>query len=198
MKAQILAIILAIVIADCLMWIRALRAVRSLSLNPDGTAFTGRGRRWQVQTFTGRVASANSYTTVSGSSDNVSSTVHQTLLLVSGTGEQHNATLSGMGGIFAGQVVTHCWAASGRKQVTFAALNHTTRQQYVSREGLVSIARGSDVLLLVWVAVSWVSMAGIPQFIVFAAICYRRIWAFERSGTDALWAATAPIAAVTP
>jgi hypothetical protein len=192
-------LVIAIIIVDCLMWVRALRVVRALSLTPDGTAFTGASRQWQVQTFTGRVTSVNMYTTISGTSEHTTSTTHQTLLLVDRVGGQHNVTLSGMSaGIFAGQVVTHCWAASGHKQVTFAALNHSTRQQYVSKIGLNSIARAIDVLVLVWAAVSILSVVGIPQFIVFAVIFNRAIGAFERSGAGALWTATAPIAAMTP
>jgi hypothetical protein len=192
-------IVIAIIIVDCLMWVRALRVVRALSLTPDGTAFTGAGRHWQVQTFTGRVTSVNMYTTSSGTSEHTTSTTHQTLLLVDRAGGQHNATLSGVSaGIFAGQIVTHCWAASGHKQVTFAALNHSTRQQYVSKDGLNSIAKAIDVLVPVWAAVSFLSMVGIPQVIVFAVIFKRAIGAFERSGTSALWTATAPIAVMTP
>ncbi len=195
-----------IVIMDYLMWMRMLRVLRSLSLTPDGTAFTGRCSRWQVQTFTGRVASENRYTSVSSTSgysstsgSSTKTTVHQELMLVDGTGRRHKATLSDMGArIFTGQVVTHCWATSGHERVTFAALNHSTRQQQVSEDGLGRIIWGSDALMLPWAAVSWMSFIGIPQVIVFIIFYYRRISAFKRSGVDALWAATAPAPAPVP
>jgi hypothetical protein len=117
----------------------------------------------------------------------VNSAAHQALLLVNAAGEQHNATLSDRGAdVFTGQVVTHCWGADGRQQVTFAVLNHTTRQQHVSGSGLTLMS-------------GYYPMSMSPFRAIRALrACHEAISAFERSGTEALWAATAPVAAVTP
>jgi hypothetical protein len=102
------------------------------------------------------INAVRSLSLISGTSEHIRSTPHQTLLVVNAAGEQHNATLSGMDAdVFAGQVVTHCWAAIGRN----AALNHPIRQQYVSKRSLEAIVRHAEPLLPTWVLVSFLSIA---------------------------------------
>ena len=57
---------LLVLLLNIPMCIRAISAlVNPLQVDPSGARFAGRYRRWQVNTITGRVAGANTYTTTS-------------------------------------------------------------------------------------------------------------------------------------
>jgi hypothetical protein len=201
-----------------------------LNVDASGAAFTGRYRRWQVNMLTGRVAGTNTYSTTQtnvsygtiqtdyGSKNVVtdvrtSTSVHNTLLLVDRTGQQHSITLTNFGlEVFNDQIVSICGAVRGSKQVVIAVLNHSTKRQFTRKRNFYKIVHPHGVLLGFWL-VFWILLALVASLalsfvgyfvfwlivIISAAISWaatnRQLRGFTSSGINPLWKSGAEAAA---
>lgn len=199
---------LLVLLLNIPMCIRAISAlVNPLQVDPGGARFAGRYRRWQVNTITGRVAGANTYTTTStrttydgdgGRRVQVSSNVHNSLLLVDAAGQQHSVTLTNFGvEAWDGQIVTVCSAVRGRKNILFAALNHSTNQQFAgTRWGCIDrIAVPRVGFATFWAIVSAITLIGLIPALVWAVALRRQMRRFIKTGITPLWTSTQAAAA---
>jgi hypothetical protein len=198
-------LVLLLNIPTCIRAISAL--VNPLQVDPSGARFAGRYRRWQVNTLTGRVAGANTYTTTStrttydgdgGRRVNVSSSVHNSLLLVDAAGQQHSLTLTNFGvEAWNGQIVTVCWAVRGRKKILFAVLNHSTRCQFAgTRWGCIDrIAVPRVGFATFWAIVSAITLIGLIPALAWAVTLRRQMRRFVKTGITPLWTSTEAVAA---
>jgi hypothetical protein len=182
-----------------------------LEVDPSGTRFAGHYRNWEVRTLTGRVVGANAYTTTStrttytesqyhGGYDkrvSVSSSLHNTLLLVDATGQQHSLTVTDFGlEVWADQIVTVCWAVKGRKSILFAVLNHSTRREFTQTWHCIDRV----AIPRVWLAttemiVSVITLIGIIPAFAWAGAVNLQLRHYKKKGTAPLWTSTAPAAA---
>jgi hypothetical protein len=187
--------------------IRAISAVvNPLKVEPGGAQFAGRYRRWQIRTVTGRVAGANTYTTTTTRTTytesqyhdgwdrhvSVSSSLHNTLLLVDAAGQQHSYTMTDFGvEAWNNQIVSVCWAVKGRKSVLFAVLNHSTRRQFTKRWHCIDrVAIPRTGLATFWAIVSAFTLIGIIPVVAWAVTLRLQLRRFINNGIDPLWAST--------
>jgi len=202
-------LIFLVVLFNIPMLLRVLRTFSPLAIDRGASRFTGRYSGWRVSTFTGKVAAANAYTTTTTTTTYQQSAyshipdqqvttrtdVHQSILLVDAAGRQSSFKLVNFGAqIFGGQVVTVCWADRGRKQWTFATLNHSTRRQAIPGSVLNKIAMPRHGLMIFWIFVSCFTIVGIPVAGAFALLNRRQLRRFGQSGVQPLWASTAAVA----
>jgi hypothetical protein len=198
-------LVLLVNIPVCIRAISAL--VNPLQVDPSGTRFAGRYRRWQVSTLTGRVVGANTYNTMSahttydGYGDrrvNVSTSVHSALLLVDAAGQQHSLTLTNFGAeVWDGQIVTVCWAVRGSKNILFAVLNHSTRRQFLGRRwGCIDrIAVPRVGFATFWAIISAITLIGLIPVMAWAVTLRLQMRRFVNTGITPLWTNTGPVAA---
>jgi hypothetical protein len=201
-----------------------------LAVDASGATLAGHYRRWQVGALTGRVAGVQThssthtnpvYGTVQTSTGTqqvvtgirTSTSTHTTLLLVDPAGQQHTFTLTNFGlEVFNGQIASLCVATRGRKNVTIAALNHSTRRQFTRPQDLYKIVHPRGVLLGFWISFA-VLLAGLVAFalgfafffvflgiflisgIISGVTSRRQVRRFTSSGIDPLWTITAAAAA---
>jgi hypothetical protein len=203
---------LIVVLLNIPICIRAISAlVNPLQVDPSGARFANRYRRWQVNTVTGRVAGANTYTTTStrttydgdgGRRVQVSSTVHNSLLLVDAAGQQHSMTLTNFAvEAWDGQIVTVCSAVRGRKNIYFAVLNHSTNRQSTGpRWGCLDrIAVPRVGFATFWAIVSAITVIGLIPVLAWAVTLRRQLRRFIKTGIKPLWTSTeAAAAALSP
>jgi hypothetical protein len=201
----ITVLVLLVNIPTCIRAISAL--VNPLQVDPSGTRFAGRYRRWEVRTLTGRVAGTKTYSTTStrttydgdyGRRVSVSSSLHHSLLLVDAAGQQHSLTLTNFGvEVWDGQVVTVCWAVRGSKQILFAVLNHSTgRQSAGPRWGCIDrIAVPRVGLATFWAIVSAITLIGLIPALAWAVTLRLQMRRFVNTGIKPLWASTGAAAA---
>jgi hypothetical protein len=198
------------------MSIRAISAVvNPLRVAPGGAQFAGRYRRWQIRTLTGRIAGTNTYTTTTTSTTytesqyhsgwdqhvSVSSSVHNTLLLVDAAGQQHSLTVTDFGvEAWSGQIVSVAWAVRGRKSVLFAVLNHSTRRQFTKRWHCIDrVAVPRIGLATFWAIVSALTVIGIIPVLAWAVTLRLQLSGFVKKGIGPLWTSTGAAAeALTP
>jgi hypothetical protein len=203
-------LVLLLNVPTCIRAISAL--VNPLQVDPSGTRFAGRYRRWQVSTLTGRVAGANTYTTTSTRTTytesqyhngydrhvNVSSSVHNTFLLVDAAGQQHSVTVTNFGvEAWDGQIVTVCSAVRGRKNKLFAVLNHSTGRQFPGpRWGCIDrIAVPRVGLATFWAIVSAITLIGLIPALAWAVTLRLQMRRFVNKGITPLWTSTEAVAA---
>ncbi len=198
-------IILLVNIPMCIRAISAL--VNPLRVDPSGARFAGRYRRWQLSTFTGRVAGTNTYTTTTtrtvydgdyGRRTSVSNRVHNSLLLVDAAGQQHSVTLTNFSvEVWDGQIVTVCRAVRGRKNIVFAVLNHSTNIQFAGpRWGCIDrIAVPRVGFATFWAIVSAITVIGLIPALAWAVTLRRQMRHFVKTGIKPLWASTEAVAA---
>ena len=198
-------ILLLVNIPICIRAISAL--VNPLQVDPSGARFAGRYRRWQVDTLTGRVAGANTYTTTTtrttydgdyGRRVSTSSNVHNSLLLVDAAGQQHSMTLTNFSvQVWDGQIVTVCRAVKGRKNIIFAVLNHSTNRQFEgTRWGCIDrIAVPRVGLATFWAIVSAITVIGLIPVLAWAVTLRRQMRRFVKTGIKPLWTSTEAVAA---
>lgn len=198
-------ILLLVNIPICIRAISAL--VNPLQVDPSGARFAGRYRRWQVDTLTGRVAGANTYTTTTtrttydgdyGRRVSTSSNVHNSLLLVDAAGQQHSMTLTNFSvQVWDGQIVTVCRAVKGRKNIVFAVLNHSTHNQFAGpRWGCIDrIAVPRVGLATFWAIVSAITVIGLIPVLAWAVTLRRQMRRFVKTGIKPLWTSTEAVAA---
>jgi hypothetical protein len=207
------AFVVVVLLLNIPISIRAVSAlVNPLKVDPSGTRFLGRYRRWEIRTFTGTVAGANTYTTTSTRTtytENqytttgydkhvyVSNSVHNSLLLVDAAGQQHSFTVTDFGvEAWGDQIVSGCWAVKGKKSILFAVLNHSTRRQFTKRWHCIDrIAVPRIGLATLWVIVSAFTIIGIIPALAWAVALRMQLRRFINHGIDPLWASTGAAAA---
>jgi hypothetical protein len=193
--------------------IRAISAlVNPLEVDPSGERFAGHYRRWQISTLTGRVVGANTYTTTSTRTTytesqyhdgydrhvNVSSSLHNSLLLVDAAGQQHSVTLTNFGvEAWDGQIVSVCWAVKGRKNMPFVVLNHSTRREFPGKRWgcLDKIAVPRVGLATFWAIISAITLIGLIPAMAWAVTLRLQLRHFVNKGMGPLWTSTAPLVA---
>lgn len=192
--------------------IRAISAlVNPLEVDPSGAQFAGRYRRWQISALTGRVAGANTYTTTSTRTTytdsqyhdgydrhvNVSTSVHNKILLVDAAGQQHSLTVTNFGvEVWDGQIVSVCWAVRGRKNILFAVLNHSTHCEFTKRWGCIDrVAIPRVGLATFWGIVSAITVIGIIPIVAWGVTLRLQLRRFVAKGLRPLWTSTGAVAA---
>jgi hypothetical protein len=206
------AISVLVLLLNIPLCIRAISALMNpLEVDPSGAQFAGRYRNWQVRTVTGRVAGAKTYTTTSTRTTytdsqyhdgydrhvNVSSSVHNTLLLVDAAGQQHSLTVTNFGvEVWDGQIVSVAWAVKGSKNILFAVLNHSTRCEFTKRWGCIDrVAIPRVGLATFWGIVSAITLIGIIPIVAWGVAVRLQLRHFVNKGLRPLWASTGAAAA---
>jgi len=207
------AVVVLVLLLNIPMSIRAVSAlVNPLAVDPSGTRFLGRYARWEIRTFTGRVAGANTYTTTTtrtvytenqytatgyDRSVYTSSNVHNSLLLVDATGQQHSFTVTDFGvEAWGDQIVSGCWAVKGKKSILFAVLNHSTRRQFTKRWHCIDkIAVPRIGFATFWAIVSAMTIIGIIPALAWAVTLRMQLRRFINHGINPLWTSTGAAAA---
>lgn len=121
-----------------------------LRVSPDGTSFCGIFRRWTLSSVTGRVLASSTTTNTYGgfyadsysghAAGRIRTDVRDTVRLQTADGNRSDVTLMNYNvSVQTGDAITVWYANHGKKWVTVAVLNHTTRQQNLNSEDLARI-----------------------------------------------------------
>lgn len=189
------------------MILRLIGLLQGLQVSEDGTHFRGRYRRWKLSSVTGRVLGANTVTSVyrgirtdpsTGQSSYYGSTnVQDTIRLQTADGNQRDLHLLNYAvSVQSGDVISIWYANRGRKGVTSAVLNHTTRQQNINSADLFRILdpRASGYLAFYGFASVFLGpfIVWVPLLVLYF-LCQKRARSkFANSNIASLWRLSEP------
>jgi len=157
------AVVLVFLLVNLPLILTVWRHRRRPAVKQDGSGFTGKLRRWRIDTTTGPVVDYQAHPvtrTIPGGPDGhggylpsrTVTTLTEVVRLDPADGPDRVAPLDNFSAYpTKGDVVTVCVARKRSKEVTFALLNHTTRKQDVQLQELFTITQGGTARQVIMV-----------------------------------------------